>query len=73
MNLVKGGKKALLVMASLAFLSSVNLYAKDFKPVIVIHGGTSGLGLTKEEFAKREVVMKESLKAGQKILEAGGS
>ncbi|MCR2109584.1 isoaspartyl peptidase/L-asparaginase [Campylobacter upsaliensis] len=73
MNLVKGGKKALLVMASLAFLSSVNLCAKDFKPVIVIHGGTSGLGLTKEEFAKREVVMKESLKAGQKVLEAGGS
>ena len=62
MNLVKGGKKALLVMASLAFLSSVNLYAKDFKPVIVIHGGTSGLGLTKEEFAKDGLIYKTNRK-----------
>lgn len=44
-----------------------------FEPIIVIHGGTSGLGLTKDEFEKREVVMKESLKAGEAILARGGS
>lgn len=44
-----------------------------FEPIIVIHGGTSGLGLTQEEFEKREVVMKESLKAGEAILSRGGS
>ncbi|RDU66266.1 beta-aspartyl-peptidase [Helicobacter didelphidarum] len=42
-------------------------------PIIVIHGGTSGLGLTKEEFAKREAIMQKSLLAGQKILTDGGS
>ena len=57
----------------LSVMFSLNVFAKDFKPIIVIHGGTSGLGLTKEEFAKREKVMKESLKAGQSILEKGGS
>lgn len=44
-----------------------------FEPIIVIHGGTSGLGLTKEEFAKREVVMAQSLKAGEAVLARGGS
>ena len=73
MNLMKNHKKALLALASISLLTALNLCAEDFKPVIVIHGGTSGLGVTKEEFAKREVVMRESLKAGQKILEAGGS
>ncbi|EAK9947095.1 beta-aspartyl-peptidase, partial [Campylobacter lari] len=73
MKFLAGSKKALLVLASLAFLTSNNTFAKDFEPIIVIHGGTSGLGLTKEEFAKREKVMKESLKAGQSILEKGGS
>lgn len=73
MKTLKGGKKTLLVLASVAFLANVNLMAKDIKPTIVIHGGTSGLGLTKEEFVKREQVMKESLKAGQKVLEDGGS
>ncbi|MFG5149542.1 isoaspartyl peptidase/L-asparaginase family protein [Campylobacter lari] len=66
-------KKVLLMLISLVFFSCVNIYAKDFKPIIVIHGGTSGLGLTKEEFNKREKVMKESLKAGQSILEKGGN
>ncbi|HEC1787374.1 TPA: isoaspartyl peptidase/L-asparaginase [Campylobacter lari] len=61
------------MLISLVFFSCVNIYAKDFKPIIVIHGGTSGLGLTKEEFNKREKVMKESLKAGQSILEKGGN
>ncbi|EAH5177507.1 isoaspartyl peptidase/L-asparaginase [Campylobacter lari] len=73
MKFLTKGKNALLVLASIALLSSANMLAKDFKPIIVIHGGTSGLGLTKEEFAKREKVMKESLKAGQSILEKGGS
>lgn len=73
MEFLTKGKNALLVLASIALLSSANVLAKDFKPIIVIHGGTSGLGLTKEEFAKREKVMKESLKAGQSILEKGGS
>ncbi|MBF7048532.1 isoaspartyl peptidase/L-asparaginase [Campylobacter volucris] len=73
MKFLTKGKNALLVLASIALLSSANVLAKDFKPIIVIHGGTSGLGLTKEEFAKREKVMKESLKAGQSILEKGGS
>lgn len=73
MKFLTKGKNVLLVLASIALLSSVNVLAKDLKPIIVIHGGTSGLGLTKEEFAKREKVMKESLKAGQSILEKGGS
>lgn len=73
MKFLTKGKNALLVLASIALLSSANVLANDFKPIIVIHGGTSGLGLTKEEFAKREKVMKESLKAGQSILEKGGS
>lgn len=71
MNFLQGGRKLLFTLAALAFASGA--LAKDFTPIIVIHGGTSGLGLTKEEFAKREVVMKASLKAGQEILEAGGS
>ncbi|MCV3470719.1 isoaspartyl peptidase/L-asparaginase family protein [Campylobacter sp. CNRCH_2015_0814] len=73
MKFLAGSKKALLILTSLAFLTSNNAFAKDFEPIIVIHGGTSDLGLTKEEFAKREKVMKESLKAGQSILEKGGS
>ncbi|TLD84074.1 isoaspartyl peptidase/L-asparaginase [Helicobacter sp. MIT 11-5569] len=70
---MKSSKKLLLILASCAFLTSSNLLAQDFSPVIVIHGGTSGLGLSKADFAAREKVMKESLKAGQKILENGGS
>lgn len=46
---------------------------KTMEPIVVIHGGTSGLGLTKEDFAKREIVMNESLKAGQAVLEKGGT
>ncbi|ABS44579.1 putative L-asparaginase [Campylobacter jejuni subsp. doylei 269.97] len=72
MKILNIGAKAFFLMASLGCLNTA-LVAKDIKPIIVIHGGTSGLGLSKEEFAKREVVMKQSLKAGQKILEQGGS
>lgn len=43
------------------------------KPIIVIHGGTSGLGLTKEEFVIRQKVMEKSLLAGQSVLAKGGS
>lgn len=43
------------------------------QPIIVIHGGTSGLGLTKDEFRKREKVMQESLKKAQAVLQKGGS
>lgn len=46
---------------------------QGFTPIVVIHGGTSGLGLTKEEFAKREVVMKQSLLAGRAVIEKGGT
>lgn len=46
---------------------------KEITPIVVIHGGTSGLGLTKEDYAKREVVMAQSLLAGQAVLEKGGS
>ena len=70
---MKNNKGLLLVLISCALLIGSNLSARDFSPVIVIHGGTSGLGLSKEDFAKREKVMKKSLRAGQKILEKGGS
>ncbi|MCR6572616.1 isoaspartyl peptidase/L-asparaginase family protein [Campylobacter insulaenigrae] len=73
MKLLIKSKNILLTLACIALLSSTNVLAKNFEPVIVIHGGTSGLGLTEEEFIKREKVMKESLKAGQNILEKGGS
>ncbi|MCR6575708.1 isoaspartyl peptidase/L-asparaginase [Campylobacter insulaenigrae] len=73
MKLLIKSKNILLTLASIALLSSTNVLAKNFEPVIVIHGGTSGLGLTEEEFIKREKVMKESLKASQNILEKGGS
>lgn len=42
-------------------------------PIIVIHGGTSGLNLSKEEFSKRQKVMEESLRKGQEILKNNGS
>lgn len=71
MNVIMNCKRAFLLLTITSLLAIVN--AKDFRPIIVIHGGTSGLGLTKEEFSKREAIMKESLKAGQKVLEAGGS
>lgn len=51
----------------------MNADAKPMQPIIVIHGGTSGLELSEQEFAIREAVMKESLKAGQDILLKGGS
>lgn len=73
MEFLSKSKRFLLILASLSLISASNAIAKNFKPVIVIHGGTSGLGLTKEEFTKREKVMRESLKAGQSILAQGGS
>ncbi|MFV0481158.1 MAG: isoaspartyl peptidase/L-asparaginase family protein [Campylobacteraceae bacterium] len=56
-----------------ACLSFATLQAKDVVPVMVIHSGTSGLGLTEEEFSKRAEAMKESLKAGQAVLIRGGT
>lgn len=47
--------------------------AKDATPVIVIHGGTSGMDLSQEDFEKRKPGMEKALKAGQTVLNAGGT
>ena len=66
--------KAVFMAASLAILGLTVANAQEkFSPVIVIHGGTSGLDLTKEEFKIREEPMKKALLAGQAVLEKGGS
>ena len=66
--------KAVFMAASLALLELTAANAQEkFSPVIVIHGGTSGLDLTKEEFKIREEPMKKALLAGQAVLEKGGS
>ena len=66
--------KAVFMAASLALLGLTAVNAQEkFFPVIVIHGGTSGLDLTKEEFKIREEPMKKALLAGQAVLEKGGS
>ena len=66
--------KAVFIAASLALLGLTVANAQEkFSPVIVIHGGTSGLDLTKEEFKIREEPMKKALLAGQAVLEKGGS
>ena len=66
--------KAVFMAASLALLGLTAANAQEkFSPVIVIHGGTSGLDLTKEEFKIREEPMKKALLAGQAVLERGGS
>ena len=66
--------KAVFMAASLALLGLTVANAQEkFFPVIVIHGGTSGLDLTKEEFKIREEPMKKALLAGQAVLERGGS
>ena len=66
--------KAVLVAAGVALFAGSLLNAEDkFSPVIVIHGGTSGLELTKDEFKVREEPMKKALLAGQAVLEKGGS
>jgi len=66
--------KAVFMAASLALLGLTAANAQEkFSPVIVIHGGTSGLDLTKEEFKIREEPMKKALLAGQAMLERGGS
>ena len=47
--------KAVFVAAGVALFAGSLLNAGDkFSPVIVIHGGTSGLELTKDEFRVRE-------------------
>jgi beta-aspartyl-peptidase (threonine type) len=66
-------RKIALSSFVVAALSVAFLDAKEVTPVMVIHGGTSGIGLTQEEFKNREVVMKESLKAGQSVLNKGGT
>ncbi|MFC2345015.1 isoaspartyl peptidase/L-asparaginase family protein [Campylobacter sp.] len=66
--------KTVFMAASLALLGLTAANAQEkFSPVIVIHGGTSGLDLTKEEFKIREEPMKKALLAGQAVLEKGGS
>ena len=66
--------KAVFMAASLALLGLTVANAQEkFSPVIVIHGGTSGLDLTKEEFKIREEPMNRALLAGQAVLERGGS
>ena len=66
--------KAVLVASGVALFAGSLLNAEDkFSPVIVIHGGTSGLELTKDEFKVREEPMKKALLAGQAVLEKGGS
>lgn len=69
--------KNLAIMTSASYLLGNTIQAKSQptknKPIIVIHGGTSGLGLTQDEFSKRQKAMLESLQAGQKILANGGS
>lgn len=66
--------KAVFMAASLALLGLTVANAQEkFSPVIVIHGGTSGLDLTKEEFKIREEPMNHALLAGQAVLEKGGS
>lgn len=68
-----------IIIASLIYgfiISQSVLQAKPndkVQPIVVIHGGTSGLGLTKEEFKKREKVMQESLRKAQAILQKNGS
>ena len=66
--------KTVFMAASLALLGLTAANAQEkFSPVIVIHGGTSGLDLTKEEFKIREEPMNRALLAGQAVLEKGGS
>ncbi|MGL4721962.1 MAG: isoaspartyl peptidase/L-asparaginase family protein [Desulfovibrionaceae bacterium] len=42
-------------------------------PIVVIHGGTSGMNLTEKEFDGRKKVMEASLLAAQAIITKGGS
>lgn len=69
-------KKSLLTKlaaCALVLLFAVSGHAKDIVPVIVIHGGTSGMKLTREGFEKRTPGMEKALKAGQRVLVAGGT
>lgn len=63
----------IIIGVAMFMLGCLNLNAAEVVPVIVIHGGTSGMGLTEEEFSKREVVMRKALKAGQKVLNDNGT
>ncbi|MDA3967957.1 MULTISPECIES: isoaspartyl peptidase/L-asparaginase family protein [Helicobacter] len=71
MNLKNIKKIALCFICGISFSNFA--IAENFKPIIVIHGGTSNLKLSQKDYEAREKVMKESLKAGQKILENGGT
>ena len=69
--------KKILMIKFLA-LSTLVLFAfaanaKGITPVVVIHGGTSGMKLTQEDFEKRVPGMEKALKAGQAVLNAGGT
>lgn len=72
-------KKILMIISSVIcylIISQSIIQAKPnnkIQPIVAIHGGTSGLGLSKEEFKKRERVMQESLKKAQAILQKNGS
>lgn len=66
--------KTAIVAASIAALSFLSLNAGEkFTPLIVIHGGTSNLDLSQDEFMLRAEPMKKALKAGQAVLEKGGT
>lgn len=66
--------KTAMVAASIVALSFLSLNADEkFTPLIVIHGGTSKLDLSQDEFMLRAEPMKKALKAGQAVLEKGGT
>lgn len=66
--------KTAMVAASIVALSFLSLNAGEkFTPLIVIHGGTSKLDLSQDEFMLRAEPMKKALKAGQAVLEKGGT
>lgn len=66
-------KSAALVTGGIVLTQNLGFAnTKKPKPIVVIHGGTSGLGLTKKEFSVREKGMQDSLKAAQAILAKGG-
>lgn len=73
MKLSKILVSTIVVASSALILNADDVKKKDFSPVIVIHGGTSGMDLTKEEFEIRRAPMEKALLAGQKILEENGS
>lgn len=65
--------KALIPTLFASSIACTFLNAEEVTPVMVIHGGTSGLGLTEEEFSKRSRIMEQALILGQAILNNGRS